>query len=52
MTAREEETAEAPMLERALAELRDAAMLDTVSLAPLSREDTVTLAHAVYRGGE
>ncbi len=52
VTAREEDTVEAPMLERALAELRDAAMLDAISLSPLSRDETVILAHAVYRGGD
>jgi DNA-binding SARP family transcriptional activator len=52
VTAREEDTVEAPMLERALAELRDVALLDAISLAPLSRDDTVILAHAVYRGGD
>jgi DNA-binding SARP family transcriptional activator len=40
VTAREEDTVEAPMLERALAELRDAAMLDAISLSPLSRDES------------
>src|SRR5262245_15880261 len=52
VTARDEDTVEAPMLERTLAELRDAEMLDSISLEPLSREETVILARAVYRGGD
>jgi DNA-binding SARP family transcriptional activator/tetratricopeptide (TPR) repeat protein len=50
LTAREEDIGEAPMLGVALRELRAHAGLVSLTLAPLSREDTVTLSRSLSRG--
>ena len=45
VTAREEELADAPLLQRTLAELAREAHVDTIDLRPLSQADTVHLVH-------
>jgi DNA-binding SARP family transcriptional activator len=50
-TAREEDLADAPLLQRVLAELDRDERLARVSLPPLSREETLALVEAMVRSG-
>ncbi len=51
-TAREEEVADVPAVRHALDDLRRDALLTTLTLGPLSHEDTVALVRAITRSGD
>ena len=51
-TARDEELADLPAVRQALDDLRRDALIDTLTLGPLSHTDTVALVRAITRSGD